>query len=68
MSSAIPHEPASAEESSDVASLFSRLGAFSGTAQYRELVRQEAAGRAGQRWPLLAELQGMPAAATDPAE
>lgn len=53
-----PVEQFSADES-DVGSLFSRLGAFNGTGQYQELVRQEAAVEASLRWPLLAELQGM---------
>ncbi len=49
-----------ASEISDVTSLFSRLGAFNGSAQYQELVREDAAYSAAVRWPLLAELQGLP--------
>lgn len=45
----------------DVKSLFSHFGAFARKVQYQELVREEAALNAASRWPLLAELQGIPA-------
>jgi hypothetical protein len=46
------------DENNDVSSLLSRFGSFGVSAQYQELVRQEAAIHASRRWPLLAELVG----------
>lgn len=59
--SKLPEHPiASSLTGNDVASLFSHFGPFSGSAAaYRELVREEAALNAAQRWPLLAEIQGI---------
>lgn len=52
----------------DVKSLFSHFGAFAQKAQYQELVREEAALNASNRWPLLAELQGISATDADKTE
>lgn len=44
----------------DVTSLFSRFGEFaSGSDNYQEVVRNDAAYSAACRWPLLAEIQGI---------
>lgn len=52
----------------DVKSLFSHCGVFSKKAEYRELVREDAAYHAVCRWPLLAELQGLHFSDTDKAK
>lgn len=43
---------------SDVTALFAHVGAASRSADYQELVRDEAAQAAAGRWPLLAEIVG----------
>lgn len=42
----------------DVTGLFSHFGVFSKKTAYHKLVRDEVAGHAAGRWPLLAELHG----------
>lgn len=67
--SKMPGQPgtSSLTDGNDVVSLFSHFGPLSGSnATYRELVREEAALNAAQRWPLLAEIQGIDSDASTP--
>jgi hypothetical protein len=43
----------------DVASLFSHFGDLSGSARYRECVREKMALDAARRWPMLDEVLGI---------
>lgn len=52
---------ASSLPGNDVAALFAHFGGASRSGDYRELVREEAALAAAGRWPLLAEIEGLPA-------
>jgi len=58
-----PHKAPTASPENDVANLFSHFGAASHSANYRELVQQDAALDAATRWPLIAEIEGLASAA-----
>lgn len=49
----------------DIGSLFSRFHASQTRIRYQEIQRQQAAGNALTRWPLLAEIQGLDGAPAD---
>jgi hypothetical protein len=48
---------------SDITTLYTRFGQPGDAAHYQEIVRDQAALHAALRWPLLAEMQGVPVAA-----
>lgn len=67
MSSPALIKPPAAAVGSDITSLLSHFGQSADALQYQEVARQEQAGLAARRWPLLAAMQGLDRAAPNGA-